>query len=229
MVKNTLKVTQRKLTGRKVKTLRSTGLTPGNIFGKDLKSINVSFDTKPFQKLYSQIGESSLLYLQVESEKEERPVFIKEIVKNPVTGQLLHVSFHQVNLKEKVTAPVPVELVGESPAEKDKLGILVQQQDEIEISALPTDMPENIQIDVSSLSEVGSNISVKDLKLDSKLAVETDPDTIIVQIEALAKEEVEPAPVAAEAEGLPAEAGPKEEEALPTPQAKETSEKSKEE
>ncbi len=208
MEKIIFKVAPRSLTGRKVKSLRRDNLLPANVFGKNLASLNIQVDAKEFSRLYKQVGESSLIYLQIEKDKADHPVFISQLTRHPVTGQILHVAFHQVDLKEKVTAPVPVELVGEPPAEKEKLGIMVQQLDELEIEALPTDMPEHIQVDVGNLSAVGSNIKVSDLKLDSKLKIETDPETIIVQIEALAKEEVEPvaAPVApVEGEAAPAD------------------------
>lgn len=194
MKKQTLNVSKRDVSGRKVKSLRRKGFCPCNIYGKKIDSLSVSVDSKIFLKLFSEVGESTLIYLHVEGEKDARPVFIKEVVKHPVTQDLLHVVFNQVNLKEKVIAPVPVELVGESPAEKEKLGILVQQLDELEIEALPTDMPESIQVDVSKLDQEGDHIKASDLKLDSKLTLQTDPESIIVQIEALAKEEVAPPP-----------------------------------
>jgi large subunit ribosomal protein L25 len=196
MAKHILKVLKRTITGRKVKTLRRQNQTPANIFSKGLTSINITVDTKPFLKTFSIVGESTLLYLDVEGEKESRPVFIRQVVKHPVSGSVLHIAFNQVNLKEKVTAPVPLVLAGVASAEKDKLGILVQQLDEIEVTALPTDMPENISVDVSGLSEVGASITVADLKLDKKFENKTDPATIIVQIAALAKEEVAPVVVA---------------------------------
>jgi large subunit ribosomal protein L25 len=194
MTKHELKVQTRSITGRKVKKLRSGGVIPGNVFGKNIPSVLVQVDVKLFSKTFLEAGESSLIYLSVDSDKATRPVFVSQVTKNPMTGDLQHVSFHQVDLKEKVTAPVPVVLVGEPAAEKEKLGIMVQQIDEIEIEALPTDMPENIHVDVTGLSAAGENIAVKDIVLDrSKLEVKTDPTTIIVQIEALAKEEVAPA------------------------------------
>jgi len=227
MSKHSLKVSKRTVIGRKVKNLRSKGTAPANIFGKKVPSLNISVEVKLFLKTFAEVGESTLLYLEVEGEKEPRPVFVREMVKDPVSGNLLHVVFNQVNLKEKVTAPVPVILSGTAPAETEKLGILVQQLDEIEIEALPADMPENISIDISGLSEVGANISVADLKLDKKFEVKTDPDTIIVQIEALAKEEIAPAPIVAEGE-----VGPAPVEGEPTPSSespKDTTEKSSKE
>lgn len=203
MLKHELKVQSRTVSGRKSKLLRQKGIIPGNIFGKKIKSHSIQLDQKTFLQVFSEAGESSLIYLHLDADKDPRPVFVRERSVHPVTGELLHIAFNQVDLKEKVTAPVSIILTGEAPAEKEKLGILVQQVDEIEVEALPTDMPENIQIDVSGLAEVGAHISVGDLKLDTtKLEVLTDPTTILVQIEALAKEEVAPVaetPVADEA------------------------------
>ncbi len=203
------------ISGHKVKKLRAQGLTPANVYGKKIKSTNIQLDTKKFINLYPRIGESTLVYLQVAGEKEDRPVFISDLVLHPVSGSLQHVVFHQVDLKEKVTAPVAIKLVGESEAEKEKLGILVQQLDELEVEALPTDMPEHIEVEISGLSVAGANIKVADLKIDTaKLTVKTDPGTIIVQIETLAKEEeVVPSPPA---EGtIPAEGAPVPEGATP--------------
>jgi large subunit ribosomal protein L25 len=223
MDKHQLTTHSRKITGRKVKSLRREGLTPASVYGKKTASLNIQINTKEFLNLFSQVGESTLIYLKNDSDKDLRPVFISDVVKHPVSGQALHVTFHQVDLKEKVTAPVPVRLIGEAPAEKEKLGIMVQQLDELEIEALPTDMPENIQVEVSGLSEVGSNIKISNLKLDSKLHIVTDPGSIIVQIEALAKEEVVAPPVTPEAAAVPeAEAAVPEGEAPPVKTQPET-------
>jgi large subunit ribosomal protein L25 len=220
MTKFEITAEPRKITGRAVKTLRRQGLVPGNVFGKNVKSVSLQLDSKVFQKLYLQIGESTLAHLKISGEKESRPVFVSNLDKDPVTGNLLHVSFHQVDLKEKVSAPVVIKLLGESPAEKEKLGIMVQQLDELEIDALPMDMPEHIEVKVEGLVAVGDSISVADLKLDtSKMTIKTDPETIIVKIEALAKEEVAevvPAAVEVVPESTPAPEAPPKQETKPT-------------
>lgn len=197
MIQHKLAVQSRQTLGRKVKKLRSQGLVPANVFGRKIPSINVQLSAKDFQKKYSEVGESTLVYLAVEGEKSDRPTMVSQVTRDPVTGNILHVSFHQVDLKQKVTAPVTIKLTGVPPAEKEKLGILVQQLDELEIEALPADLPDHIDVDVSGLAEVNQAIYVKDLKLDSKLTPKTEPETIIAKIEPLAKEEVkEVAPVA---------------------------------
>lgn len=219
MSKATLAVQPRKIYGRKVKTLRAGGTTPGNVFGKNISSQGIQMDPMAFRKLYHEVGTSGLIYLQVEGEKEPRPVIISAVHLHPVTDQLLHVDFHQVSLKEKIVAPVAVRLVGEAPAEKEKLGIVVQQLDEVEVEALPTDMPQYLEAQISGLTGVGSAVTVGELKWDAaKLTVKTAPETIVVKVEPLAKEETEEKPAVAPVEGeLPAEgaAAPVKEEAKP--------------
>lgn len=206
----TLTVHLRSVSGRRVKKLRAQGLIPANVFGKDVASVSLQVDSKTFSKVASQVGESTLFYLQVAGEKQPRPVFIHEITPHPVSGHLLHVSFHQVNLKEKVTAPVKVVLVGEAPAQKDGIGVLVQHLHEVDIEALPADMPDRLEADISGLAAVDSAVYVKDLKIGPKLTVQIDPETIVAKIESLAKEEVVAKPVVspevpAEGEKPPAE------------------------
>ena len=199
MIKHSLKAEVRTQLGRKAKTLRTQGLIPASIFGKDISSQNLSLNAKDFAKIYAQVGESGLVYLQVADSKTETSVICSEVVIHPVTDQILHVSLRHVSLTEKINAPVKLELSGKSPAVTDGLGVLVQQIDEIEIEALPQDFPENITVDISTLTAVGASIVAKDLKLSSKLKVVVDPETIIVKIEPLAKEEVVAPPPATEA------------------------------
>lgn len=199
MTKHTLKAIPRRILGRKVKSLRKLGLIPAVVYGKKTKTVNLQVDAKAFSKLHSQVGESGLVYLQIEGEKDERPVLIRQVTSHAVSDTILHVDLHQVDLHEKVTAAVPVKITGESTAEKEKLGILVQQLDEVEVEALPTDMPESFEMDASVLVEVNQAIFVKDIKVSDKIRIVTDPEQIIAKIEHMAKEEVKeevvPAPV----------------------------------
>jgi len=190
MTKHTLKADARKILGRKVNSLRKLGLVPAVVYGKKTKTVNLQVDAKVFSKLHSRVGESALVYLQIEGEKDERPVLVRQVTLHPVSDTILHVDFHQVDLLEKVTAAVPVKIVGEAPAEKEKLGILVQQLHEIEVEALPTDMPESFEVEASGLVEVNQAILVKDVKTSVKVKVLTDPEQIIAKIEHMAKEEV---------------------------------------
>ncbi len=206
MDKKILKAEERKLSGRKVKNIRNQGLLPGNVYGKKIKSQAVQVDKKEFELLYKEVGETGLITLQVGS--EELPVLVNNVQKHPITDEPINIDFRQVDLKAKVTAQVPVEVVGEAPAEKQGVGTVVQYLKEVQIEALPADLLEKFEVDTSTLSEVDQAIYVKDLKVDtSKVEVLTNGDEIIVKVEPPQKEEVVEAPVAAEGE-VPAEGAP---------------------
>lgn len=202
MKKITLKSEKRVVFGRKVKQLRSKGLIPANIFGKKIKSEAITVDLKEFEKVFKEAGETQLIELSGKS------VLISNITVDPVMDTYLHIDFRQVDLSEKIEAKVPVEAEGESPAEKLSIGTVVQQIDEIEVEALPADLPEKIVVDISILAEVDQAIYVKDLKVDSKVKVLTDKESIVLKVEPPQKEE-EPVVVEVPAEGaeVPAEGG----------------------
>jgi len=190
MEKIVLKAKIRKDIGRKVKLLRKEGILPANIYGKKIKSESIQIDLKEFLNIYKVVGDTKLFYIN------ERPVLVTNIQKDPVSDSLLHIDFHQVDLKEKVEAKVPVELIGESPAEKQSIGTVVQYLNEIEVEALPTDLPDKFEIDISKLSEVDQMVHVKDLSFDkSKIEVKTDLEEILVKVEPPQKEEIIAPPV----------------------------------
>jgi large subunit ribosomal protein L25 len=174
------------------------GILPGNVFGNKIKSTSIQFKAEDFGKVYKEVGETGLLNIQIDGEKEERPVLVVNLQKEPVSDSFLHVDFHQVDLKVKVEARVPVELTGESPAEKQGIGTVVLYINEIEVEALPMDLPEKFVVDVTTLTEVDQAMHVKDLKIDkTKVEVKTDIESVLVKVEPPQKEEViVPAPVA---------------------------------
>jgi large subunit ribosomal protein L25 len=194
MDKKILKAEERKISGRKVKTVRAQGLLPGNIYGKKIKSLAVQVDRKEFEKVYKEVGETGLVTLQVG--KDERPVLVHKVQVHPVTDEPIHIDFRQVDLKTKVTAEVPVEVTGESPAEKQGIGTVVQYINQVEVEALPADLIEKFIVDTSALAEVDQAIYVKDLKVDkSKIEIKTNGDEIVVKVEPPQKEEVVETPI----------------------------------
>lgn len=211
--KTKLKVQKRKITGRKVKQLRQKGIIPANIFGKDVKSVSIQLPQKDFHKAFKLAGETNIIELQIDKITKTRPVLITNIHRHPVTDYYLHVDFHQVDLTKKVTVNIPIELTGEAPA-TSKGGILLQLLDEIEVEALPSDLPDKFKLDVSKLEEIGQNISLKDIKIDpKKVKFTTDNlEELVVKIEepTKEKEDVEDTPTTeaeeVEAEGEEAEA-----------------------
>lgn len=208
MKKHLLKGTLRTNLGRKVKRLRLEGLMPANVFGKKVKSTSVTVATDAFATIYKEAGETGLIELSIESEKEARPVLVHQVQIDPVSGLPLHVEFFQVDLKEKVNAHVPLEFIGTPPAIEQNLGVLLTILTEIEVEALPTELPEKITVDISGLIEVNQELKVSDLHVPKGVTVLSDTALTVVKIGALTKvEEVAPpvAPAEEGAEGAPAE------------------------
>jgi large subunit ribosomal protein L25 len=213
--KISLTTQKRSVEGKKVKTLRRQGILPANVFGKGIKSHAIQLPVAEFLKVYRGAGETHLIELKVGDTVHN--VLVHNLQVDPVTDAPLHVDFQAVSLKENISATVPIKVVGESPAEKDKIGIFVQQLSEIEVEALPTDLPDHLEADVSKLDTVGSVLYVKDLKFDSATVTikPEDLEKIVAKVEPPAKEEVvtppptvEVAPTEGEApaEGAPAAA-----------------------
>jgi len=189
----------RKMTGRKVRRLRGEGKLPANVFGKDVKSYAITVPSDEFKKVFDEAGETGIIELTVG--KKKSPVLVSNVQVHPVSGGTLHVDFRQIDLTKKITATVPVEVVGESPAEKSGLGTVVQQISELEVEALPADLPESFSVDVNGLTEVDDAIYVRDLDYDKdKVKVEAEGDQIVVKVEPPQKEEEVAPPPAEEGE-----------------------------
>jgi len=216
MDKHILKAEKRKILGQKVKTLRKEGVLPANIYGKKVKSLAIQIPLNEFEKIYKEAGETGIIEITVD--KSKRSVLINNVQLHPVSDLPLHVDFLQIDLKEKVTADVPVDFVGESPAEKSGLGTVVQYINEIEVEALPTNLPEKFEVDLSKLTEVGKTVLAKDLDVDTKkVEIKSDLEQILVKVEPPRKEEEVIAPVEAEEEEEITEEGeePSEEDKAP--------------
>jgi len=198
--KITLKVTTRKITGRKIRNLRREGILPANIYGKDIKSQTVQLPTKDFKAAFKTAGETNIIEITLNKESKSRPVLIHNIHLHPVTDEFLHADFHQVDLTKKVTVDIPLEMIGEAPA-VSKGGVLLQLMDEVEVEALPTDLPDKFEINVSKLEEIGQVINLKDLKVSDKVKLMVDNlNELVVKIEEPTKEEEKPEEVKPEEE-----------------------------
>src|SRR4030042_5175294 len=210
---------KRTIIGRKVKTLRREGIIPAHIFGHKIKTVHIQVKENDFSKVFGKTGETGIIDLSVDNQK--RPVLVKNVQKHPVSDLPLHIDFYQVNLAEKVKVDVPLEIIGEAPAVHKKIGLLLTPVKELEVEALPGDIPDKIEIDITNLENVGDEVKVSDLKVDrSKVEIHEDKELVVVQIgELVTKEmeeveaeiEAEQAEVAEEKVEEEAEAGAKEE------------------
>ncbi|MEX2028261.1 MAG: 50S ribosomal protein L25 [Candidatus Curtissbacteria bacterium] len=200
-----LEAQKRTVIGRKVKNLRKEGLIPAHVYGHKIETAHIQVKESDFKEVFEKVGETGIIDLSVDGAK--KPVMVRGTQIHPVSDQLLHIDFYQVNLSEKVNVNVPLEIVGEAPAIEKKLGLLLTPASEIEVEALPTDLPESIEVDISNLVAVGDEIKVKDLKVDrSKVEVKTDEELVVVQIGELVTKEMEAAAAEAEAEAAAASA-----------------------
>ncbi|MCX6791591.1 MAG: 50S ribosomal protein L25 [Candidatus Gottesmanbacteria bacterium] len=159
MKKYSLTAQPRDIVGRKVKQLRMQGAIPATVYGKNVKSVSVSVGAEAFAKVYKEAGETGLVELLINNGEKQtaglpagRPVLVHTLQRDPVSNHLLHIEFHQVDLKEKVHTKVPLLLTGDAPAVVGKLGVLLTLIDEVEVEALPTDLPEKLTVDVSKLA-----------------------------------------------------------------------------
>ncbi len=223
MKKHLLKVTKREVFGKKLKQLRKTGVLPANIYGKDVKSTAVELPLKEFEAVYKETGETGLIDLELGSEK--RPVLIHNVQLDYMTQLPVHADFYQVNLKEKVKTMVPVELTGEPKAVIEKLGLLLQTLNEMEVEALPSDLPEKIEIDVTNLAAVNDQILVSDVKIPTGVEILTDQAQVIAKISELISKEAE---AELEAEAAAAEAAKAETSEAATGEATAATEAAKE-
>lgn len=185
-----LKAQKREILGKKVKKLRSGGQLPANVYGEGLTSNALTIDTIEFSKLYRKAGETGVIYVGLD--KEELPVLIHRIQRHPVGGHILHVDFRNVNLKKKIEAQVPVHIIGESEAVAKKGGVLLHLEETLSVEALPDRLPSNIEIDISTLSEIGAEIKVADLKKSADFEFKDEPEKLIVRITEHKEEEVTP-------------------------------------
>lgn len=215
MEQTPLAAEKRTLLGRKVKSLRREGIVPAHIFGHKVKTEHVQVKSSEFKKVFEEVGETGIIALQLGADK--RPVLVRNTQVHPLTDDLLHIDFYQVNLSEKVKVNVPVEIVGESPAVEKKVGLLLTPVSEIEIEALPADLPESIEVDISGFAQIGDEIKVKDLKVDrAKVTILTDEELVVTNIGELVTKEMEAleAEVEAEQAEAAAEAAPAEGEGV---------------
>ena len=205
-----LEANSRSVIGKKVKNLRRAGRIPATVYGHDVESVSIEVDARAFRHVHHVAGDTQLVDLVLDG-KAARPVLIHTTQIDPRRNTAMHVEFYQANLKEKLTARIPVHLEGEAPASRHGLMVL-SSLDFIELECLPTDLPPDIQVDISELRDVGDAIHVRDLTLDrEKCALKVGEDEVVVHVVApqvmREEEEAEEAPAAeGETEGAAAQA-----------------------
>ena len=189
-----LSVKTRETFGKAVKVMRKEGLIPAELYGHGLKNMHLAVPAKEFGKLYKQAGANTVVNLAIGSEK--RPALIHDVVRNYLSNEIEHIDFYQVRMDEEIKAKIPFVFIGESSAVKEKGGILNKSMYEIEVEALPGDLPHSFEVNIAALDDLNKSIYVKDLKFPKGVKVTVGPDTVIATVTPpLAEEEVVAAPV----------------------------------
>ncbi len=177
----------RNIFGSKTKSLKNQGKIPAVVYGPGEKNFSLEVDEKEFKKVLKVAGESSLIELLIDGQK--KPVLVNEIQKDPVSDSIIHIDFYQADLKEEVEVAIPLVFEGMAPAEKDLGGTLNKNMLEIEVKALPQNLPHEIKVSVEGLKTFEDHILVKDLVLPPNVTVLKKPDEIVAQV--LAPQKVE--------------------------------------
>ena len=212
---------KRDVLGKKTRFLRRQGITPVHLFGHSIESQALQCDTLQIKHILTQAGTTRLISLKIDGEKQPKSVFVREVQRDVVSKQLLHVDFYQVRKGEKIAVEVPIVLVGEAPAMKGKGRMISHPITSLDVECLPDKVPPQIEVDISILEEIEQAIHVKDIVLDPDITVHADPEQLVVKVsEAVVKVEE-----AVEEEVAEAEAEAPAEEAAEQPPAESSSEK----
>ncbi len=184
-----LKTEKRDVFGKKLASLREKDKLPAVVYGPKEKSAPIFISSSAFKKVFKEAGESTIVSLDIEGKKHD--VLIHEIDIDPVMNEPRHVDFYAVDVTKTTTVVVPLEFEGIAPAVKNLGGILIKVKNEIEVEALPKDLPHEIKIDVSTLAEIGSKVTIADIPAPKGVKILGNPEEVVALTE-MPKEEVVP-------------------------------------
>lgn len=186
-----LQAEKRDVFGKKLAVFRKNGKLPAILYGPKEETLAIFVSFKDFKKVWREGGESTVVQLKLGSSKKD--VLIQDVALNPKNDEPIHVDFYAVQMDKPIQAAIPLEFVGISPAVKELGGALVKVMHEVEIEALPKNLPHGLTADISKLINFEDKISAKDIVLPIGVELKTNPEEIIAIVEAV-KEEA-PAPV----------------------------------
>ncbi|MFH0912572.1 MAG: 50S ribosomal protein L25 [Patescibacteria group bacterium] len=170
--------------------LRKQGFVPAVVYGKGEDAISLSVPLADFQKVFKAAGENTIINLRIAG-GEPKMALIKDVQLTPDKGEYLHIDFYKVRVGEKLRVAIPLQFVGEAPAVKDAGGILVTNKNEVEVECLPQNLPHEITVDLSSLSNIDDSITVKDLIVSAGVEILDDAEESIIVVTPPAAEEAE--------------------------------------
>ncbi|MDP3785163.1 MAG: 50S ribosomal protein L25 [bacterium] len=176
-----LKAEKREIIGKKVRNLRKQGKIPAVVYGAGDKGALLQIEARDFEKVFREAGESSLVELEIGQDRKN--VLIHEVAFDPIKDTPVHVDFLAVRLDKPIRVKVPLIFEGESPAVKNLGGVLVKVRHELEVEALPKELPHEIKVDLGQLQKLEDKFMVSDLKLSRGVKVIGDKDEVLALAE----------------------------------------------
>lgn len=185
----TINAQKREVTGKKVAQLRRQGLLPGILYGHTVNPQAIQMNAHEVSLIINKITPTTLINVNVDGNVHK--AMIRDRQRDVIYGHLLHLDFLTVSLTEKLRVEVELVFVGEAPVLKLGDALINQGLEKIEIECLPQDMPDRIEVDLSSLATIEDMIYVRDLQLGNRVAILADPDEVIASVGFVAMEESE--------------------------------------
>lgn len=172
----------------KAKSLRSKGIIPLVLYGHGIKPKSLSVKKNIFDKIYSQAGRSTIINLEISNDEKYKTI-IHDIQVHPVSGDIIHADIYKVSMKEKIETEIPILVVGESKAVEELGGSLITNKSTLNISAFPSDLIHEVEVDISKIDSFDKQIHVKDLFIPKTIEILDDLDEVIVFVQEPRSEE----------------------------------------
>ncbi|HET8843470.1 MAG TPA: 50S ribosomal protein L25 [Ktedonobacteraceae bacterium] len=183
MAKHTeLAVSPREVTGKATRQLRATGLLPANIFGQGTKSQTIQLSTLDFDRLRNGHHTSVVIVLRIEGTLLPQMALVRHVQRHPITEKVLHIDFLRIDLKERVTARLPLHFEGDAPAVKAEGGMVLHLLETLEVECAAGDIIQFLSADISHLESIDAMLHAKDIKLPPNYTLLADPDEPVVKI-----------------------------------------------
>ena len=187
-----LKAQARTLFGKKTKRLRNEGLIPATLYGPRTDAVSLQVPERELSRVLDQAGTNRLINLLVDEGQKPRMIVARDVQRDVITQSLIHVDLYEVVMTEKITAEVPITLVGEAPGILKKEGLLVRGVNSVQIQCLPDQLIHEIEVDISVLEEKDQAILVQDLVVGEDIEILTNPEEVVAQILTVREPIIEP-------------------------------------
>lgn len=180
---------KREIFGKKLRTIKRQDKIPAVLYGRKIKNKFIFVPLKDFKKIWKEAGKSTIIEIIEKDNVKPLNVLINDVALNPIKDEPIHIDFYAVEMDKPIKAKVPLVFIGIAPVVKESGGILVKVIHDLEIEALPKDLPHEINIDISKLKTFEDRIFVKDILLPKSVKIIAKEDEVIALAE-LPKEEL---------------------------------------